>query len=165
MTDPHDSEERHLTTPPAENVTQLTATNSQTINTVQITGSPGAVVSQVNHGLDPAATGILAGIFGVLLAVLAALPWLGKLVPSGLVVFLVGLSLALIVGGFFSWVESLLSVVTKAEIAMWLLGVNATKKVEPWPETFAKMFDQVFLGRNIFPGSVCGAQRLLQRLP
>jgi hypothetical protein len=33
---------------------------------------------------------------------------------------------------------------TKLEIAVWLLGVKVGQKVEPWPDTFAKVFDRVF---------------------
>lgn len=49
-----------------------------------------------------------------------------------------------IVWGFFKGVESVLADDTKFEIAVWLVGVEAGKTVEPWPETFAKVFDRVF---------------------
>ena len=55
-----------------------------------------------------------------------------------------GAALAGIVWKFFERVEGVLSDQTKFEIAVWLLGVEAGRKVEPWPDTFAKVFDRVF---------------------
>jgi hypothetical protein len=55
-----------------------------------------------------------------------------------------GAVLAGIVWKFFERVESVLNENTKLEIAVWLLGVKVGQKVEPWPETFAKVFDRVF---------------------
>jgi hypothetical protein len=52
--------------------------------------------------------------------------------------------LAGIVWKFFERVEAVLTDQTKLEIAVWLLGVKVGQKVEPWPDTFAKMFDRVF---------------------
>jgi hypothetical protein len=52
--------------------------------------------------------------------------------------------LADIVWKFFERVEGVLSDQTKLEIAVWLLGVKAGRKVEPGPDTFAKVFDRVF---------------------
>ncbi len=52
--------------------------------------------------------------------------------------------LAGIVWKFFERVEAVLTDNTKLEIAVWLLGVKVGQKVEPWPETFAKVFDRVF---------------------
>src|ERR1017187_8123109 len=54
-----------------------------------------------------------------------------------------------VVWGFFKGVESVLNDDTKLEIAVWLVGVKVGQKVEPWPETFAKVFDRVF-GRKHF---------------
>jgi hypothetical protein len=62
--------------------------------------------------------------------------------PPGQVV--AGAALAGIVWKFFERVESVLNENTKLEIAVWLLGVKIGQKVEPWPETFAKVFDRVF---------------------
>jgi hypothetical protein len=55
-----------------------------------------------------------------------------------------GAALAGIVWKFFERVEAVLTDQTKFEIAVWLVGVNVGKTVEPWPDTFAKMFDRVF---------------------
>jgi hypothetical protein len=52
--------------------------------------------------------------------------------------------LAGIVWKFFERVEAVLKDDTKLEIAVWLLGVKVGQKVEPWPGTFAKVFDRVF---------------------
>jgi hypothetical protein len=52
--------------------------------------------------------------------------------------------LAGIVWKFFERVEAVLTDQTKLEIAVWLLGVKVGQKAEPWPETFARVFDQVF---------------------
>jgi hypothetical protein len=49
-----------------------------------------------------------------------------------------------VVWGFFKGVESVLNDNTKLEIAVWLLGVKVGQQVEPWPDTFAKVFDRVF---------------------
>jgi hypothetical protein len=65
----------------------------------------------------------------------------GQLVAGGV--------LAGIVWKFFERVESVLNEDTKLEIAVWLLGVKVAQKVEPWPETFATIFDSVFGRRRI----------------
>lgn len=53
--------------------------------------------------------------------------------------------LAGIVWKFFERVESVLNENTKLEIAVWLVGRKPLgPKVEPWPSTFAKLFDRVF---------------------
>src|ERR1039457_6711472 len=52
--------------------------------------------------------------------------------------------LAGIVWKFFERVEAVLTDQTKLEIAVWLLGVKVGQKVEPWPDTFAEVFDRVF---------------------
>ena len=52
--------------------------------------------------------------------------------------------LAGIVWKFFERVEAVLTDQTKLEIAVWLVGVKVGQKVEPWPNTFAKLFDRVF---------------------
>jgi hypothetical protein len=46
--------------------------------------------------------------------------------------------------GVFKGVESVLADDTKLEIAVWLLGVKVGQRMEPWPDTFAKVFDRVF---------------------
>jgi|SRR5579862_6674619 len=51
--------------------------------------------------------------------------------------------LAGIVWKFFERVEAVLTDQTKLEIAVWLVGVKVGQKVEPWPETFARVFDRV----------------------
>jgi hypothetical protein len=58
--------------------------------------------------------------------------------------FAAGVVLFGVVWGFFKGVESVLTDDTKLEIAVWLLGVQVGQKVEPWPETFATVFDRVF---------------------
>jgi hypothetical protein len=55
-----------------------------------------------------------------------------------------GAALAGIVWKFFDKVEAVLTDQTKFEIAVWLVGVKVDQKVEPWPETFARVFDRVF---------------------
>ena len=56
----------------------------------------------------------------------------------------VGLGLLYAIDKFFKLVEEKLSDDTKLEIAVWLLGVKIEQKAEPWPETFARVFDRVF---------------------
>jgi hypothetical protein len=59
--------------------------------------------------------------------------------------FAAGAVLAGIVWKFFEKVESILKNDTKLEIAVWLLGVKPFgPKMEPWPGTFAKLFDRLF---------------------
>jgi hypothetical protein len=62
--------------------------------------------------------------------------------PPGVVV--AGAALAGIVWKFFERVEAVLTENTKLEIAVWLLGVKLGRAVESWPQTFARVFDQVF---------------------
>ncbi len=50
--------------------------------------------------------------------------------------------LAGIVWKFFERVETVLTENTNLEIAVWLLGVKVGQKVEPWPDTFARVFEQ-----------------------
>jgi len=52
--------------------------------------------------------------------------------------------LAGVVWKFFERVEAVLTERTKLEIAVWLLGVKVGQKVEPWPDSFIKVFDRVF---------------------
>jgi len=53
--------------------------------------------------------------------------------------------LAGIVWKFFERVEAVLTDQTKFEIAVWLVGVKPFgPKIQPWPDTFAKVFDKVF---------------------
>jgi len=61
-----------------------------------------------------------------------------------LVQFAVGIGLMYSISKCFKFVEDLLADDTKLEIAVWLLGVKAEQKIEPWPETFARVFDRVF---------------------
>jgi hypothetical protein len=56
----------------------------------------------------------------------------------------VGMGLLYAIDKFFKFVEEKLTDDTKLEIAVWLLGVKVGQKLEPWPETFAKLFDRVF---------------------
>lgn len=52
--------------------------------------------------------------------------------------------LAGIVWKLFERLENVLTSQTKLEIAVWLVGVRVGQKVEPWPETFTKLFDRAF---------------------
>ena len=52
--------------------------------------------------------------------------------------------LAGIVWKSFERTEAVLTDDTKLGIAVWLLGLKVAEKVEPWPGTFATMFDRVF---------------------
>src|SRR5580698_8322568 len=53
--------------------------------------------------------------------------------------------LAGIVWKFFERVEAVLTDQTKFEIPVWLVGRKKFgPKVQPWPETFARVFDRVF---------------------
>src|ERR1035437_9782640 len=76
-----------------------------------------------------------------------------------------GAALAGIVWKFFERVEAVLTDQTKFEIAVWLVGVKVGEKVEPWPETFARVFDRVFgtkhfswkcFSRSTIASVVCG---------
>src|ERR1035438_8299153 len=74
----------------------------------------------------------------------SALDIVAKLIQSPPGQLAAGGVLAGIVWKFFERVEAVLTDQTKLEIAVWLLGVKVSQKVEPWPETFAKVFDRVF---------------------
>ena len=63
--------------------------------------------------------------------------------------FAAGVALFGIVWGFFKGVESVLTDDTKLEIAVWLVGVKVGQKLEPWPDTFAKVFDRVFGAKHL----------------
>src|ERR1700685_1023977 len=64
--------------------------------------------------------------------------------------FAAGIVLFGVVWGFFKGVESVLTEDTKLEIAVWLLGMKPLgPKMEPWPETFAKLFDRVFTKKHV----------------
>src|ERR1035437_7604901 len=70
--------------------------------------------------------------------------------------------LAGIVWKFFERVEAVLKDDTKREIAVWLLGRKKVgPKVQPWPDTFAKVFDRVFgtkhLSLKCFLRSYCAS--------
>jgi hypothetical protein len=62
--------------------------------------------------------------------------------PPGQVV--AGSILAGIVWKFFEKIENVLSDETKFEIAVWLVGVEAERKVYSWPATFSKLFYKAF---------------------
>lgn len=55
-----------------------------------------------------------------------------------------GLGLFYGVTKVFDLVGDRLNEDTKLEIAVWLLGVKVSQKLEPWPDTFARVFDRVF---------------------
>jgi hypothetical protein len=69
--------------------------------------------------------------------------------------------LAGVVWKFFEKVEGVLTDQTKFEIAVWLVGVKVGQKMEPWPRTFSKIFDQVFGAKHLswkcFRRSVCAS--------
>jgi hypothetical protein len=73
---------------------------------------------------------------------------LNQIVGSKVVLVLtqiaVGLGLLYAIDKFFKLVEEKLSDDTKLEIAVWLVGVKVGQKVEPWPKTFAQVFNRVF---------------------
>src|SRR5450759_5884114 len=73
-----------------------------------------------------------------------ALTTITKLIQSPPGQLAAGAALAGIVWRFFERVEAVLTDQTKLEIAVWLVGVKVGQKVEPWPDTFAKVFDRVF---------------------
>jgi hypothetical protein len=60
----------------------------------------------------------------------------GQLVAGGV--------LAGIVWKFFERVDAVLTDQTRLEIAVWLLGVQISRNMERWPDTFANVFDRVF---------------------
>jgi hypothetical protein len=63
--------------------------------------------------------------------------------------FAAGIVLFGVVWGFFKGVESVLNDDTKLKIAVWLLGVKVGQKLEPWPDTFAKIFEHVFGSKHL----------------
>jgi hypothetical protein len=68
---------------------------------------------------------------------------------SPVVKFASGLGLFYGMVKFFDTVGEKLNDDTRLEIAVWLLDVKTTKKVESWPATFAKVFDRVFGERHL----------------
>jgi hypothetical protein len=56
----------------------------------------------------------------------------------------VGIGLFLGVHRFFAAVGDVLKEDTRLKIALWLLDAKTAPAVEPWPATFAKVFDRVF---------------------
>jgi len=71
--------------------------------------------------------------------------------------FAAGVVLFGAVWAFFKGVESVLADDTKLEIAVWLLGVKSLgPKMQPWPETFANVFDRAL---GILPFSLNGVLR------
>src|SRR5450432_3741568 len=74
----------------------------------------------------------------------SALDNITKLIQSPPGQLAAGGVLAGIVWKFFERVEAVLTENTKLEIAVWLLGVKVGQKAQPWPETFATVFDRVF---------------------
>ncbi len=67
-----------------------------------------------------------------------------KLIQSPAGQLVAGGALAGIVWRLFERVERVLDNDTKLDIAAWLSGVEAGRKLEPWPGTFARIFDRVF---------------------
>jgi hypothetical protein len=55
-----------------------------------------------------------------------------------------GAVLGAIVWVFFAGVDNVLTAVTKLEISGWLVALRTAGKIQQWPDTFAKVFDQVF---------------------
>jgi hypothetical protein len=53
-----------------------------------------------------------------------------------------------IVWKFFERLETLLAEQTKFEVAVWLVGLNASAKV-PWPDTFTKVINRLFGDRHL----------------
>jgi hypothetical protein len=72
-----------------------------------------------------------------------------KLITSPPAQFVSGGVLAGVVWKLSERIESLLTDTTKLELAVWLRGVNLGEKVEPWPLTFAAMFDTIFGSRYL----------------
>jgi len=70
-----------------------------------------------------------------------------NLVTAALLQLAVGWSLAAIVWVFFERVDNLLTPSTKFEISGWLIGLNVSTKIAPWPDTFLSIFYRVF-GRD-----------------
>jgi hypothetical protein len=135
---------------PIVNEAGLQASNSQAGNVAQIVASPGSVVHQthVTHVQSPPGLTRTDLLFWVLMA-LAVVVVASKLtvnigLPPVVGQWVAGGVLAGIVWKLFERVEAVLTENTKLEIAVWLLGVKVGQKVEPWPETFAKVFDRVF---------------------
>jgi hypothetical protein len=74
-----------------------------------------------------------------------ALTTITKLIQSMPGVLVAGAALAGIVWKFFERAESVLNEGTRLEIAIWLLGRKKFgPKVQPWSDTFARVFDRVF---------------------
>jgi hypothetical protein len=104
---------------------------------------------------------MLASAFDTLTKLIQSPP--GQLAAGGV--------LAGIVWKFFERVEAVLTDQAKFEIAVWLVGVRVGQKVEPWPDTFAKVFDRVELfalsvdPNNTYPpyGAAPDGQRFLVR--
>jgi hypothetical protein len=67
----------------------------------------------------------------------------------------IGLALFYGVLKFFETVEKLLNEETKKEIAVWLLGIRTGVQIEPWPRTFAKIFDRVFGTKHFSISCIC----------
>ena len=79
-----------------------------------------------------------------------ALTTITKLIQSPPRSLATGAVLFGIVWGFFKGVESVLTENTKLEIAVWLVGMKPLgPKAQPWPDTFAKVFDRVFGKKHI----------------
>src|SRR4051812_21390386 len=74
-----------------------------------------------------------------------ALNTITKLIQSPPGQLAAGGVLAGVVWKFFERVEAVLTDHTKLEIAVWLLGRKKFgPRMQPWPDTFAKVFDRVF---------------------
>jgi len=131
---------------PPGNEASLDIRDSQVDKIIQVVGSHNVTVNeapktvtQVQSGANSAAI-IIGGL--ALLTAQAFLPT-GRS-NGGINVLVGGGALAMILFGFFSWVESLLKSDFMMEIARWLSGVEVGKKVDPWPETFATMHLALF---------------------
>jgi hypothetical protein len=63
--------------------------------------------------------------------------------------FAIGIGLMYLIDKFFTFVEDHLAETTKLGIAVWLLDLKVGQKVEPWPDTFAQVFDRVFGSKHL----------------
>jgi hypothetical protein len=133
------------------NSNQLSATNSQIGDVVQVSGSPGAIVNQtINQVQASPVLGRTDLIFWLLMALVvlavSSRATINIGLPSVVGQMITGALLAGIVWKFFERVQAVLNEDTKLEIAVWLMGVELSKNVEFWPNNFVEMFDRVFGG-------------------
>jgi hypothetical protein len=133
---------------------QLSAANSQVGDVVQVSGSAGAVVNQIHitqlqapHSLSR--TDLVFWTLMVLAVLVASRATINLGLPPIVSQVVAGGFLAGIIWKFFERVEAVLTDATKKEIARWLRVKNfetgiIAEEAEAWPETFARVFDQVF---------------------